>query len=1325
MGAVFSAVDESTGQRVALKRLATGASARASALFEREFYVLSSLQHPRIINVYDYGIDAAGPYYTMELLEGSDLKELSPVAPSVACRYLRDVASSLALLHARRLLHRDVSPRNVRTLPDGGCKLIDFGALTSFGKSEDLVGTPPAMPPEALAGEAMDQRADLFSLGALAYYLLTGRHAYPARKVSELSEAWLEKVPPPSRYAEGVSPQLDELVLALLSLDVLARPCSAAEVIGRLDWLGGLTPDLDERTARSYFVGASLVERELELARTDRRLSRARVGRGDAIFVDAPHGVGKTRFLGEVTLKAQLQGTSVLRVDAADHSGPFSTMRALVQLSFRLMPKVAARVFVPHAEVLDGAWDGLLSALEVGSACAGVIDRGAALAALPGVLEGCFRSVARQGPLLVAVDNVDRADAQSAALILALARASRSEALVVITTAMVRPDAEISAAVRAIRESGTAIRLRELSREGAVELVRTAFGDAPHVRRTATRLYGATQGNPQHCMRLLQRWVETGLIRYVGGTWSLPLEIPAEELERASQVVTDRLRSCSGDARCIAATLAVLDRPAPLEWCVSLEGAGKSSREIIASLEELVRAEVLSESAQGYRFSDAALRASALADLEPQARAALQIRVGEALQRSDSGSSAQIAVGLHFIRGGDETRGAELVEQAARRIIAEDPDPAKTLSKSSEGLEAALHVYRRSGRGSLSLLGLLVPLVLASYEISPAFAMRYGKETISRLERALGLSPSCDGQRPQDFESLAAALGAAPVLEEGETKTDATPDVVTLVSWLLSSVMTLVAVSSAVVDHAAEEQFSAVLRPFEAFGPAHPAAAAYDFCRLIVSMTEDRLAHSHAGWSAMLARLDELSFPPQLKRRLRRGALYALGVLETQRDDDSALSRIAEFEKMGGSQDTAIANQLRFLFHGFRGDIQAAERHRELVEAYAVQNGSAWQVEIWSTSTASAVYSNTRDIAGNKRAVEQLERLKKMSASLELFWERAVAGQHLLAGAGELAAEMFARTLARSGPRERVGWATVRGGLARALNLLGRHDEAKSVCEETMALSSDDFEYVAMTLLPRIELCRALAGLGDFASARTNLEELLRRYAPNENPVTLGAIHRTFAEVAMLEGDAPSFERHLAAMRACFQPTKNPALIAQSDQLRNSMSNAGGFAAARIGVGTFATTAQTFAQSVLASCEGSSARKQRVLELTAARAGIDEAWLFTLGQDAEPMIASRLGASEAPRDLLSLVKTLFEEVTDDGDETAFIEASPHMQTTALPVSEYRLLPLTVIQGQRSLLVGTIAIRLNGVARPVSHDFLQGVAAELFQSGDITTVRTDH
>lgn len=85
----------------------------------REFQLLAELRHPRIIKVYDYGVDSNTPFYTMELLDGSDLRDLAPLPPREACRYLRDTASSLALLHARRLIHRDTSPRNVRPTSDG------------------------------------------------------------------------------------------------------------------------------------------------------------------------------------------------------------------------------------------------------------------------------------------------------------------------------------------------------------------------------------------------------------------------------------------------------------------------------------------------------------------------------------------------------------------------------------------------------------------------------------------------------------------------------------------------------------------------------------------------------------------------------------------------------------------------------------------------------------------------------------------------------------------------------------------------------------------------------------------------------------------------------------------------------------------------------------------------------------------------------------------------------------------------------------------------------------------------------------------------------
>jgi serine/threonine protein kinase len=229
MGEVFSALDRSTGRAVALKRMLPSALTQRAVVvhFMREYHALSSLRHPRIIEVYDYGVDRDAPYYTMELLDGQDLRDLSPLPYREACLYLRDVASSLALLHARRLLHRDVSPRNVRRTSDGHCKLLDFGAMIPFSVPPNITGTAPCIAPEALHGASLDQRSDLYSLGALAYCLLTGRHGYAVSQIEELPDAWRKPLQPPKRSAD--------IPVALNERDVAneSRCDEAAEERGR------------------------------------------------------------------------------------------------------------------------------------------------------------------------------------------------------------------------------------------------------------------------------------------------------------------------------------------------------------------------------------------------------------------------------------------------------------------------------------------------------------------------------------------------------------------------------------------------------------------------------------------------------------------------------------------------------------------------------------------------------------------------------------------------------------------------------------------------------------------------------------------------------------------------------------------------------------------------------------------------------------------------------------------------------------------------------------------------------------------------------------
>src|SRR5205823_1724687 len=125
MGTVYRVRDEAAGRTLALKQLTmqpdtTSEDAVAAELrFRREFHTMVSLVHPRIVDVFDYGVDRGIPYYTMELLDGQDVADLERVAARQACALLRDVASALAFLHARRLLHRDLAPRNVRCTSTG------------------------------------------------------------------------------------------------------------------------------------------------------------------------------------------------------------------------------------------------------------------------------------------------------------------------------------------------------------------------------------------------------------------------------------------------------------------------------------------------------------------------------------------------------------------------------------------------------------------------------------------------------------------------------------------------------------------------------------------------------------------------------------------------------------------------------------------------------------------------------------------------------------------------------------------------------------------------------------------------------------------------------------------------------------------------------------------------------------------------------------------------------------------------------------------------------------------------------------------------------
>jgi serine/threonine-protein kinase len=218
--------------------------------FEREVNATAELGSPHTINVFDFGVTDEGTfYYVMELLIGRDLETLvhdfGPVPADRVVYVIDQVCHSLADAHARGLVHRDIKPANIYVCRMGieydFVKVLDFGLVMVRHENppdalEDegtTAGTPAYMSPEAIRGdESIDGRADIYSLGCVMYYLLTGQIVFEARTSKEMFAHHLDTIPmPPSLRSElPVPPELDALVMACLEKDPDKRPQSAVDV---------------------------------------------------------------------------------------------------------------------------------------------------------------------------------------------------------------------------------------------------------------------------------------------------------------------------------------------------------------------------------------------------------------------------------------------------------------------------------------------------------------------------------------------------------------------------------------------------------------------------------------------------------------------------------------------------------------------------------------------------------------------------------------------------------------------------------------------------------------------------------------------------------------------------------------------------------------------------------------------------------------------------------------------------------------------------------------------------------------------------------------
>ena len=1258
---IFKVVDRSTSAELALKLLNRQASGPLRGHFELEYQTLLDLQHPHTVQVHEFGHDTTGLFYTMELLHGSDLSGSAPLPWQTACKYVRDASQVLALLHARQLIHRDVSPRNLWCTTAGQVKLIDFGALAHFGKHPHVIGTPPFVPPESLEQQPLDQRTDLYALGAVFYYLLTGIQAYPARTLGQLPLLWQVELRPPSEVREreeaselpAIPAELDQLVLSLLRADPATRPSSAADVIDRIDTLLGQELPSDVGAASLRISNPAFVGQERALRTLRRQLALAYGGRSQASVIVGPTGVGRSRLLHEFGRRARVEESTVIQVQAEHNAGSYALASrigiALVQAAPSRARAAADRY------VRDLALDPRLrSWLSIAPTVLPTVAHEHRVR-LQRALCSWINDFSVGGPLVMLVDGLEHADDESVACLHSLTqqRSAASKWLLACTFHKL-PDQRATAAQRALLRGARRIELSPLPVHEFGTLLSSVFGSAEHLSRLTARLYKATGGNPGHALELCRKQLSAGNITFINATWVLPRDLNDEALSSTrDQALLNRLQELSPAARRLCRAISIQAGPIPIALLPKM--AECSTTAVGEALEQLIKHNIVHQQGIDVTFVHEPLRAHCASELSDAATKRARAMVAEHVLRSpEADTFARTQAGLHLFACGNP-RGPEIIVQAALHAALDNVD---ALPATAPLFEQALMLFRERGRRKEEQLVLLAALSRAGFVANPHYHLEYAEEAVQGLAEALCMPLFYRLRRRFGGRiSLAIALSKAGAHLFASRHDPCVPTLPQAVQLLVMSATMSSAARTVLFDADKAQYFADVLAPFAVLGPRSLASFMYELSCAAADTARDRQYATCARFEVLLSRLHRplASAHEQLIQTTRAGALLAMASLQTMRDDTSALLAVNQLERINYSLSRAYAAQVRAMYYATHGYLKEFEKARDEVEQFAIAHGTSWQFEVWISGPMGIVAMLLHDAMMMKLAREHFKRMSVTTPSLRSH-ARQMHGAHLLLRGRYAESIPWLMECLQDEPGSRIACAFWHGALARAYNRLGQAQRAYETCMRIVSSTDQrDFSFPAMKLIILTELSIAEAALSRGPRAKARIAELLAHFAPHQNPLTLGRLHETALEIALLEADVENANAHLAQMYRHYNAVESPSLRQRSTTLEMAvlaLSEGPRMTVPRNSNAPFGDRSEEPASLLLSLINTSDQRTdtelaQDVMRALAGHAHASRAWLFSAHDDADVELVINLDKATPSAVVVGWVRSRVAEEFED------------------------------------------------------------------------------
>jgi hypothetical protein len=1250
MALVYEAVDEATGKHLAVKQFSPRhgvGDGQMARLFASEFHTLTQLAHPRVVAVYDYQTAPEGAFYTMELLDGGDLREEKTLPWQVVCALLCDVCSALSLLHSRRFVHRDVTPRNIRRTRDGKAKLIDFGAMVPFGTHKRAVGTPAFTAPEVVMGQPLDGRADLYSVGATAYYALTGRQPYRARTFEDLRNAWRSRPALPSQYAPDVPPDLDQLVMSLLNLQPARRPASAGAAIERLTAIASLKLDEQLQVQRSYLSTPSLVDRDGILQHVRRLMIQAVRGYGTSIFLTGPHGVGLSRMADACALEGKLASAVVLRVDASDaQDGDWGGVRSLLEQLVTELPSKAVELLLDRAEVLAHIWP---RATEItGISPRPFSDPKEIRSAVQNNLLKLTDAFIRHSCLVVTADDIDQLDEPTRALIALLAQEVQGRRLVVVTAACSDAVSAGIPGLQLLRREESTITLAPLSSSGTERLLVSVFGEVPNVHLLANRLHDLSSGLPATTMQLTQHLLDKKAVRFDEGGWLLPTTVDSAALpSAASDMLRARLAHLDETSIMLLQTIALSQKATvTIEECGELLGQSDLA-EVLGHLDQLVIRQVLRQAGDRYALGQPSWAPLLVADIDPERKRQLHARVARLLMRTPGATNS--AAG-HFLAAGDPASAIDCVlldhkrlEDALTKDPARTPEIAKLLpSDWIATMEAVLAAAEQLGRPRSERLAL--QLIFINFLAITAHSYpELTRDVVKRLASDSGLS---DYRELDDSMPPEQRLGRA--LERAQQRYDATPEAEhglppsEAIPALAHVYIQIIGMTGASADVA----FLRELPSLEPFIPLSPAIALVHLnvrstCSLFMGQYEQALE----GYLEILARMRRpggIGLTPAAHRYLELCVTYASAEIEIVMGLAEAADRIDILES--DALFEVKAQRLRMLLALRRGDVEMADDYMRKSELLKIRNPTNQFFEgddIWIETLSNIEIG---DVARLRQSLEPVSAMASKHPNWVIVAMLAQGHIQRLRGEPTAAVEIFAQALDRFKVGDTPAWAPVARAYLMALAECGRVTDGRVSGTMILAEANAAGLTVQIAGLHYAMAAVEFAG-GDHEAALTHLrsvEKVCERWPLSG--VFSGACHELSARVAITRRDQEAFEAAADDCAKEFLLSRNPILVARHQRLMQdaerahmrippSSTQAPPLYVAETVTMTIDATTATMENNrlLLTGCNTFKERIAAVLALATGQATAKDAMLYLIGDQVLKLVVQRGNCPDVKR----------------------------------------------------------------------------------------------